>query len=115
MDSECAVVLTEKLADNGKEISLQETAERREAKGEGAGAIGSLEGLDRLDGFRAQDPTFEKRSAVVAWTASYRREASSRNGGATAKARWLREGEKRGEQKRNRHLFILGGPLRGHC
>lgn len=108
MDSECAVVLTEKLADNGKEISLQETAERREAKGEGAGAIGSLEGLDRLDGFRAKDPTFEKRSTVIPWAASDRREASSRNGGATAKARWLREAERRDERKRNRHLFILG-------
>lgn len=83
MDSEGAVVLPEKLADNGKEISLQETAERREAKGEGAGAMGSLEGLDRLDGFRAEDPTFEKRSTVVAWAASDRREPSSRDGGVT--------------------------------
>lgn len=73
MDGECAVVLAEKLADDGEEVGFQETAERREAKGDGAGAVGSLEGLDRLDGFGAQDPAFEKRSAVVSWAASDRR------------------------------------------
>lgn len=108
MDSEGAVFLPEKLADNGEEVGFQETAEWREAKGDGAGAMGSLEGLDRLDGFGAQDPTFEKRSTVVAWTASDRRQPSSRDGGVTAKARWLREAERRCEGKRYGHLFYLG-------
>jgi len=47
MDSECAVVLTEKLTEDGDEIGFYETAERTEGKGEGD--TGSMSSFERLD------------------------------------------------------------------